>query len=163
MAIVEETIKAVDFSGLHKAHVSDESTLVYTFGDNADFDADSFRAMLDAIATRIAAGKKPAGVLAKAVNAVSFHVEQLERNVTVLLETYDRMISTEPRKRTGSATKARKAMLDGVSDKTLKLFAGDYDVDTDDYILPDDRAVLITAILDAMAEKEQTVVAASAE
>jgi len=119
-----------------------------------------------AIAERIESEKKPSVVLAKALERIAHHTEQLEDALSQLFTTYERMVT--PQQRTSATAKARHDMLDLMPSKALQEFARSVLQDEmDDYIWPDDRNDVIerlTAVLSTDKEKaEPATVAVSAK
>jgi hypothetical protein len=139
-----------NFTGFDNVTFEADCAVLRFFDVPGDIDVDAFK---DAVSERIASGKKPAQTLNKKLGQIALHAEHLHSALVELFETYGRMVSTTPHQRTSAVTKARRAMLDSMSDKVLKAFAGDY-IDVDNYIFPDDREDVVNAVLSAMAHKE---------
>ena len=114
--------------------------------------------ILPAVQERIDSGKKPAGVLSKSLERIYHHTEQLCNAVSTLFETYDRMVSVQPRTRVSAAYKARFSLFDNMKNKMLKEYALDYIPDeVDNYILTDasEREALIRRLCDVMVEEKE--------
>ena len=144
-----------NFDGITRAFI-ETGTLNFSFSTGeVTFDQQSdFSHMLDVIEQKITSEKKPAGTLAKALERIAHHRNQLQDALTVLCDTYDRMTnvgSNGRAQRASAVVKARRAMLEAMPDKVLRDVAKLYLPHTiDDFILPDDRAQLIKDTVAAM-------------
>lgn len=104
------------------------------------------------ILERIQTGKKPGVTFKKQLERIHIHSEQLKDACTKLWESY--ILATTEHKRMSSVLKVRQDMLERMSDTLLKNFALSI-LDSDsvkEYILPDDRAQLISAVIAKMQE-----------
>lgn len=113
--------------------------------------------IMPAVNERIAAGKKPAGILQKESNRVVLHIAQLSDALSNLFNTYERMTYERPQTRMSAAYKARFALLDSMKNKMLKEYAAEYiPEELDNYILSDseERNALIHRLCVVMVEKK---------
>lgn len=95
--------------------------------------------------------------LKKHVNRVYFHRAHLQDALVQVFELYDKL--TAPKTQRSAAWKARVAVLEGMSNKVLKLYATDYlEDEVDNYILTDeaDRATLIAKLATILADDEKS-------
>jgi hypothetical protein len=118
---------------------------------------ESVAVLQQAVQERIEAGKKPAGVLSKAVNRIFMHRAQVQDALSTLFSTHSNMV-TPGASRERAVWRARYAMLDGMSNKILKMYAADLLPDeVDNYILSDaaDRVSLISKLATILAEDKE--------
>jgi hypothetical protein len=123
----------------------------------AVYTVESVATLQQAVQERIEAGKKPAGVLGKAVNRIFLHRAQVQDALSTLFSTHNNMV-TPGASRKSAVWKARYAMLDGMSNKILKMYAADLLPDeVDNYILSDvaDRVSLVTKLTTILAEEKE--------
>ena len=139
-----------NFDGFDKMALNGD-VLTFSLPGFSAYDGLDMSAVRNAVNTRIAEAKPGAGVLSKQLERLAHHVEQLGDSAVKLFSAYQN-ITAKPT-RTSAAAKARRAMLEAMSNKMLKEFAGIY-MDISEYVLPDDRAALIDTLLAAMAHSE---------
>lgn len=141
-------------------HTCEDLSLSFASGLPGD---SHFDEVVQAIAAKIDSGKKPSKSLCAQLAKIELYRGHLSNALTELFAIYTAMTTHQTRTRTSPALKARQCMLRSMSDKVLKMYASDY-MDVDEYILPDDREVLITALCgvlaraDAPAEESVTAV-----
>ena len=107
-----------------------------------------------AIEGKINSSERPSATLVKALNRIAHHLEQLTDSTGTLFAAYQNMVKPAVEKKQSATYKARWDMLKAMPDKVLKSFAAVYIPDeVDNYILPDDREVVMKALMVALQEE----------
>ncbi len=125
---------------------------------------DNFDVVVEKIKERIGSGgeRNFGAQLKRQVNRVYSHRAHFQDALTQIVELYGKI--TAPKAQRSQVWKARFSMLEGMSNKVLKLYAADYlPEEVDNFILTDpvDRLNLVTKLTHILAnEKEGSAVAA---
>ena len=105
----------------------------------------------------VQAERKGSGVVVKCLEQIEHHRDLLVKAYAKLFESYTYATTPQTRNSAGTADKARRAMLEALPDKVLRLNAGVYLSEEAllDIILPDDRERVIQLILDAIKAEDK--------
>ena len=105
----------------------------------------------------VQAERKGSGVVTKALEQIEHHRDLLIKAYAKLFDSYLYATTPQTRSSAGTADKARRAMLEALPDKVLRLNAGVYLSEEAllDIILPDDREKVIQLILEAMKAEDK--------